>query len=155
MAAKEIIQQNIIDNEAGEITAAKMRETLDAIVDENTTELGNLSTEVGTLSSRVDKSELDIVSVHNASKAIKYDDKLPTLCGQPSILYAHGTPQESIIPVNWIGMFTAGGKVDLDGYEWNGKPVAEGQQYINLDASTNGRYIAVRDGGFTLKWLNC
>ena len=66
--------------------------------------------------------------------------ELPLLCGQPSILFGAGTPQEAIVPYNWK-------QFDPDteeGYNWNGEPSAIGQQYINTLATTGGRYIAVR-----------
>lgn len=77
------------------------------------------------------------------------DSALPTLCGQPPILFGAGTPQEAIVPDNWKQFDPETG----EGYNWNGEPSAAGQQYINTSASTGGRYIAVpsADGGLTWK----
>lgn len=77
------------------------------------------------------------------------DSELPTLCGQPPILFGEGTPQEAIVPDNWKQFDPETG----EGYNWNGEPSAAGQQYINTSASTDGRYIAVpsADGGLTWK----
>ena len=74
-------------------------------------------------------------------------DELPRLCGQPSILFGNGTPQAAIVPDNWIQLADGG-------YNWNGVPSALGQQYINYAVNTGGRYIAVRDGAYGLKWIN-
>ena len=77
--------------------------------------------------------------------------ELPLLCGQPSILFGEGTPQEAIVPDNWK-------QFDPDteeGYNWNGEPSAIGQQYINTIATTGGRYIAVRGSEEgSLVWKN-
>lgn len=76
---------------------------------------------------------------------------LPELCGQPMILFGNGTPQESIVPINWH-------QYDKDtdtGYNWNGLPSALGQQYIDMTGGTTGRYIGVKDGEYKLKWQNC
>lgn len=72
--------------------------------------------------------------------------KLPLLCGQPMILFGAGTPQDAIVPDNWI-QFADGG------YDWNGSPSALGQVYIDTTAAANGRYTAVRNGDL-LKWVN-
>lgn len=74
---------------------------------------------------------------------------IPLLCGQPMILFGAGTPQESIVPTNWKQFDPITG----EGYNWNGTPSAEGQQYINTSVNTNGRYIACK-GGFNLYWKN-
>ena len=74
---------------------------------------------------------------------------IPLLCGQPMILFGAGTPQESIVPSNWKQFDPITG----EGYNWNGTPSAEGQQYINTSVDTNGRYIACK-GGFNLYWKN-
>ena len=78
-------------------------------------------------------------------------NELPLLCGQPSILFGAGTPQEAVVPDNWK-------QFDPDteeGYNWNGEPSAIGQQYINTLATTGGRYIAVRGGEVgQLVWKN-
>ena len=74
-------------------------------------------------------------------------NSIPLLCGQPMILFGAGTPQESIVPTNWIQFNSETG----EGYNWNGKPSAEGQTYINTAAETNGHYTAVKSG-YNLIW---
>lgn len=74
--------------------------------------------------------------------------ELPLLAGQPMKLFGNGTPNASVVPTNWKQLADGG-------YDWNGVPTALGQEYINVDASTGGHYIAVRDGDYGLKWLNC
>ena len=74
-------------------------------------------------------------------------NSIPLLCGQPMILFCAGTPQESIVPTNWIQFNPETG----DGYNWNGEPSAEGQTYINTAADTNGHYTAVKSG-YNLIW---
>lgn len=71
---------------------------------------------------------------------------IPMLCGQPMILFGNGTPQESIVPINWI-QFLDGG------YNWTGLPSALGQVYINTAVNSGGRYTAVWNGNL-LKWVN-
>lgn len=78
------------------------------------------------------------------------DSELPTLCGQPPILFGAGTPQEAIVPDNWKQFDPETG----EGYNWNGEPSAAGQQYINTSASTGGRYIAVPSANGGLTWKN-
>ena len=74
-------------------------------------------------------------------------NSIPMLCGQPMILFGAGTPQESIVPSNWIQFNPETG----EGYNWNGTPSAEGQTYINTAADTNGHYTAVKSG-YNLIW---
>ena len=74
-------------------------------------------------------------------------NSIPLLCGQPMILFGAGTPQESIVPTNWIQFNPETG----EGYNWNGEPSAEGQTYINTAADTNGHYTAVKIG-YNLIW---
>ena len=74
-------------------------------------------------------------------------NSIPLLCGQPMILFGAGTPQESIVPTNWIQFNPETG----EGYNWNGTPSAEGQTYINTEADTNGHYTAVKIG-YNLIW---
>ena len=74
-------------------------------------------------------------------------NSIPILCGQPMILFGAGTPQESIVPSNWIQFNPETG----EGYNWNGTPSAEGQTYINTEADTNGHYTAVKSG-YNLIW---
>lgn len=71
---------------------------------------------------------------------------IPMLCGQPMILFGNGTPQEAIVPDNWI-QFLDGG------YNWTGLPSALGQVYINTAVNSGGRYTAVWNGNL-LKWVN-
>lgn len=78
------------------------------------------------------------------------DSALPLLCGQPPILFGAGTPKEAIVPDNWNQYDPETG----EGYNWNGKPSAIGQQYIDTTAASGGRYIAARDGEWDLKWIN-
>lgn len=77
---------------------------------------------------------------------------LPLLCGQPPILYGEGTPQESVVPLNWKQF----DPVTNTGYNWNGTPSALGQTYINISATSNGRYTAIPDVAdpYNLKWIN-
>lgn len=85
------------------------------------------------------------------SQVASPDDRaLPLLCGQPPILFGAGTPKEAIVPDNWNQYDPATG----EGYNWNGKPSAIGQQYIDTTAASGGRYIAARDGEWDLKWIN-
>ena len=74
-------------------------------------------------------------------------NSIPLLCGQPMILFGAGTPQESIVPTNWIQFNPETG----EGYNWNGTPSAEGHTYINTEADTNGHYTAVKSG-YNLIW---
>ncbi len=78
------------------------------------------------------------------------DRALPLLCGQPPILFGAGTPKESVVPDNWNQYDPQTG----EGYNWNGRPSAVGQQYIDTTAQSGGRYVAARDGEWDLKWLN-
>lgn len=70
------------------------------------------------------------------------------LCGQPVKLFGHGAPSADSVPDNWI-------QLKDGGYDWNGVPSALGQEYINVDSSTGGHYIAIRDSAMKLKWYNC
>lgn len=74
--------------------------------------------------------------------------ELPLLCGQPMILFGHGAPAADKVPDNWIQLADGG-------YDWNGIPSALGQQYVNVESSTGGHYIAIRDTNMGLKWYNC
>ena len=74
-------------------------------------------------------------------------NSIPLLCGQPMILFGAGTPQESIVPTNWIQFNPETG----EGYNWNGTPSAEGQTYIDTSADANGHYTAVKSG-YNLIW---
>ena len=89
--------------------------------------------------------------IHDMEQAVILERKgynsIPLLCGQPMILFGAGTPQESIVPTNWIQFNPETG----DGYNWNGTPSAEGQTYINTAADTNGHYTSVKSG-YNLIW---
>lgn len=104
--------------------------------------------------SDISKINNDIQSLNSVDDALLHPQTpsaLPELCGQPMILFGNGTPQESIVPINWH-------QYDMNtdtGYNWNGLPSALGQQYINTAGGTAGRYIAVKDGEYKLKWQNC
>lgn len=90
---------------------------------------------------RVEHAELEIAASQ------EYDlPGLPTMQGQPMKLFGAGTPQESIVPDNWI-QFADGG------FDWNGLPSTLGQEYINTSVNSAGHYTAVRDGN-NLKWVN-
>ncbi|EJX09177.1 hypothetical protein EVA_02713 [gut metagenome] len=65
--------------------------------------------------------------------------EMPHLAGQPWILFGHGAPAKANVPDNWIQFDF----VTEQGYDWDGLPSALGQQYIDIDASVNGHYIAV------------
>lgn len=94
------------------------------------------------------RADLDRTMIRVASP----DDRaLPLLCGQPPILFGAGTPKEAIVPDNWNQYDPTTG----EGYNWNGKPSAIGQQYVDTTAASGGRYIAVRNGEWDLKWINC
>ncbi len=77
--------------------------------------------------------------------------ELPAIAGQPLILFGHGAPAKGKVPDNWNKLDPKTGK----GYEWNGTPSALGQQYLDVDASPGGLYIAARDTNMGLKWINC
>ena len=91
--------------------------------------------------------------IHDMEQAVllerKGNNSIPLLCGQPMILFGAGTPQESIVPTNWIQFNPETG----EGYNWNGTPSAEGQTYINTAVDTNGHYTAVKSG-YNLIWKN-
>lgn len=116
------------------------------------TQLGKLSQLISDLNKVVSYIEgIADTNAININGIIKTDttSALPLLCGQPPILYGAGTPQKAIVPINWKQYDAETG----EGYNWNGDPSAIGQQYINTNASSGGRYIAVpsADGGLTWK----
>ena len=116
------------------ITKAKLADLQAAINEVNSTSVTN-------------RADLD----RTMSRVASPDDRaLPLLCGQPPILFGAGTPKEAIVPNNWNQYDPATG----EGYNWNGKPSAIGQQYIDTTAASGGRYIAARDGEWDLKWIN-
>lgn len=121
------------------------------------TQLGNLSKRIGNtteclsgIDARSEGNYADIAAV--ASDALsRREGGLPTLAGQPMILFGTGTPQEGVVPVNWKQFDPDTG----DGYNWTGSPTALGQQYINTSATFGGRYIAVPGQSTgTLVWKN-
>ena len=106
---------------------------------------GLLSVETAASTNRAD---LD----RTMSRVASPDDRaLPLLCGQPPIIFGAGTPKETVVPENWNQYDPATG----EGYNWNGKPSAIGQQYVDTTAASGGRYIAARNGEWDLKWINC
>lgn len=101
--------------------------------------------DVASLESRMDDAEEEV----NALQEPDYHDiNQAKLCGQPMKLFGAGTPQESVVPDNWIQLADGG-------YDWNGAPSAIGQEYINTAVANGGHYIAVRDSNMGLKWYNC
>ena len=94
---------------------------------------------------RIGSAEEEIVALQEPDY---HDINQAKLCGQPMKLFGAGTPQESIVPDNWIQLADGG-------YDWNGVPSAIGQEYINTAVASGGHYIAVRDTNMGLKWYNC
>lgn len=120
------------------------------------TQLGNLSQNIASTQSALSENE-SAASTNRAdldrtmSRVASPDDRaLPLICGQPPILFGAGTPKETVVPDNWNQYDPATG----EGYNWNGKPSAIGQQYIDTTAASGGRYIAARNGEWDLKWIN-
>ena len=115
--------------------------------------------DASTAQSTADNAQSEVESVGADTDALIQDmeqavllerkgyNSIPLLCGQPMILFGAGTPQESIVPTNWIQFNPETG----EGYNWNGTPSAEGQTYINTEADTNGRYTAIKSG-YDLIW---
>ena len=125
-------------------------QSVSAQVAENTVKLSELTSETNKALSLLETQAKSLDSaVTNIVHTPVDDSALPTLCGQPPILFGAGTPQEAIVPDNWKQFDPETG----EGYNWNGEPSAAGQQYINTSASTGGRYISVpsADGGLTWK----
>ena len=115
------------------------------------TNLQGLLTELqGIVDAHKEATEHDINALAKDATSTDFSE-LPLLCGQPSILFGAGTPQEAIVPDNWKQF-----DPDTDeGYNWNGEPSAIGQQYINTLATTGGRYLAVRGSEEgSLVWKN-
>lgn len=94
---------------------------------------------------RIGSAEEEIVTLQEPDY---HDINQAKLCGQPMKLFGAGTPQESVVPDNWIQLADGG-------YDWNGAPSAIGQEYINTAVASGGHYIAVRDSDMGLKWYNC
>lgn len=111
----------------------------------------------------IDKLNTDLIEARNEAdvarreldelrKHVAYadDSKLPTLAGQPSILFGHGTPQESVAPINWINIVDED-KYNPAGLKWRGVPIAIGQQYIDIDGEH--KYIAYPSNYGDVAWL--
>lgn len=133
-----------------------MRAVKDGVFASVATQLGNLSQNIASTQAAlagVEKTAAgNEASIEGIVAETRDFDSIPTMCGQPMILFGAGTPQESIVPSNWKQY-----DPDTDtGYDWTGVPSALGQVYINTSASSNGRYTAVwaDEGGQELKWLN-
>ena len=132
-----------------------MRVVKDGVFASVATQLGNLSGNISSTQSALASVEQGVASldtfVEDNPSIGQYDfPELPLLCGQPPILQGYGTPQESVVPINWKQY-----DPDTDeGYDWTGRPSALNQQYINLSATTGGNYIAVWEDEATreLKW---
>lgn len=107
--------------------------------------------ETETPDAQISQARADISRLATQQPAEDDGSALPLLCGQPPILFGAGTPKESVVPSNWRQFDPETG----EGYNWTGLPTALGQQYINTEASSGGRYVGVRDGMTALKWLNC
>lgn len=127
---------------------------------DNATSLANSAKDAAAnAQSTADSAKSEVESVGEDKDALVQDmeqavllerkgyNSIPLLCGQPMILFGAGTPQESIVPSNWIQFNPETG----DGYNWNGEPSAEGQTYINTATDTNGHYTAVKSG-YNLIW---
>lgn len=121
----------------------------------------SICTQLSNLSKRIANTTDFIYVVESAQKATASEvtaliadlQEVPDfseirLCGQPVKLFGHGAPSAGSVPDNWIQMKDGG-------YDWNGVPSALGQEYINVDSSTGGHYIAIRDSAMKLKWYNC
>lgn len=133
---------------SGSLTANE----IDAATDgESTGELTPEIIVISELKEQLERATADIDRLQSQQPAEDDGSALPLLCGQPPILFGAGTPKESVVPSNWRQFDPETG----EGYNWTGLPSAIGQQYINTEASSGGRYIAVRDGISALKWLNC
>ena len=140
--------------------ATKLSHTLSQIEQAHTAALREATTSANGLMSATDKANVDSLAAGDDDAFyhthLEDHDSLPLLCGQPMILFGAGTPQESVVPDNWIYDPTTD-----KGYAWDGTPSAVGQQYINTSVTSGGRYIAVRSSYdklnsayWTLKWLN-
>ena len=85
-----------------------------------------------------DPGDIDMVDTFDFSS-------LRVMGGQPEMLFAAGTPQDGLVPINWR-QYADGG------FDWNGTPSMLGQRYVDTSASQGGLYIAVPDGEYSLKW---
>ena len=131
------------------IVNEKTLQALVSIISDMFARKSDVNNTTSSLDDRMNATESEVVSLSGMVGTPDYST-LPLLCGQPMILFGEGTPQESVVPKNWK-QYDA---MTDEGYNWNGKPSAIGQQYINLSASTNGRYIAVDKEDGTLIWKN-
>lgn len=107
----------------------------------------NVKGEVMHLSSDADTLRADVDGLLADVQTRTDFYELPLLGGQPMKLFGAGTPQEAVVPDNWIGL-------DKGGFAWNGQPSMLGQEYINTAVTSGGHYTAVRDGEYNLKWIN-
>lgn len=134
-----------------------MKAVKDGVFASIATQLGNLSKNIASTQEALSANETATLENRadldrTMSRIASPDDRaLPLLCGQPPILFGAGTPKETVVPDNWNQYDPATG----EGYNWNGKPSAIGQQYVDTTAASGGRYIAARNGEWDLKWINC
>lgn len=119
------------------------------------TQLGNLSQNIASTQSALNEEE-------RVGTALRYEmDTIADIYGksvdgemggQPRVLFAQGSPDASIVPLNWHQY-----DPDTDtGYNWTGKPSMVGQIYKNISATGAASiYYAYYDtDGLTLKWYN-
>lgn len=128
----------------------------------------NIATQLGTIKEQLNIHAERVKMLEDENESLKADNEnlayivnnkanaqVSMLAGQPSILFGDGTPSETIVPTNWIGLFDSFGNFNPDGFTWTGIPVALGQIYINTKASDRAMYVAVNSGYCALKWLQC
>lgn len=102
---------------------------------------------------KVSNIENDVVGSDHTVDELIYDNVMrdfrvvPTLGGQPMILYGAGTPAEAVVPINWKQFDPE----TEEGFNWIETPSMLGQRYVNTAGNT--AYIAVKDGTFGLKWI--
>lgn len=141
-------------NSTGEIILEHSAQEIDNLLNKVTP----ATTSSDGLMTASDKSSLDTLSgadcLYGRNTDIHYDGELPTLCGQPMILFASGTPADGNVPYNWNSYDKDSGA----GYEWTGVPHTLGQRYV--DVTGGAEYIAVRTSWDitqasynTLKWM--
>ena len=116
-------------------------------VNKNTEDIKELASKVETNINDIHKTASEVTALISDLQEVP-DFAEIRLCGQPLKLFGHGAPSTDSVPDNWIQMKDGG-------YDWNGVPSALGQEYINVDSSTGGHYIAIRDSAMKLKWYNC
>ena len=152
--------QSTADSAVSEAASASSEAASAQSTADNATSLANAAKDAAAnAQSTADSAKSEVESVGEDKDALVQDmeqavllerkgyNSIPLLCGQPMILFGAGTPQESIVPSNWIQFNPETG----EGYNWNGTPAAEGQTYINTAADTNGHYTAVKSG-YNLIW---